>query len=130
MYSCCIEARENVGHTKLSSRSRQERGDAGAVTTDALKPSVHSPWINGSVERVNRDILQVVRVLNLEYKIHHRDWVYLVSMVQSSINHTPLPSLGNCVPVELFTGLSCPTPLREFYCPATVNSSKFRPILT
>ncbi|GMF58769.1 unnamed protein product [Phytophthora fragariaefolia] len=36
-------------------------------------------------------------------------------MVQSSLNHTAVPSLGNRTPVELFTGLSCPTPLREFY---------------
>ncbi|POM64929.1 Hypothetical protein PHPALM_19472, partial [Phytophthora palmivora] len=55
----------------------------------------------------------------LEYKIAHRDWVYLVPMVQSSLNHTAVPSLGNRAPVELFTGLPCPTPLREFYLPST-----------
>ncbi|KAE9053753.1 hypothetical protein PF007_g32856, partial [Phytophthora fragariae] len=30
---------------------------------------------------------------------------------------TAVPSLGNKAPVELFTGLPCPTPLREFYLP-------------
>eukprot|EP00644_Phytophthora_capsici_P005410 jgi/Phyca11/97370/e_gw1.1.1668.1 len=59
----------------------------------------YCPWINGSVERVNRDILQVIRTMILD------------------LNHTAVPSLGNRAPVELFTGLPCPTPLREFYLP-------------
>jgi hypothetical protein len=79
----------------------------------------YCPWINGSVERVNRDILQVIRTMILEYKIAYADWVYLVPMVQSSLNHTPVPSLGNKAPIELLTGLPCPTPLREFYLPGT-----------
>ncbi|POM80529.1 LOW QUALITY PROTEIN: Hypothetical protein PHPALM_1626 [Phytophthora palmivora] len=33
----------------------------------------YCPWINGSVERVNRDILQVIRTMILEYKIHYKD---------------------------------------------------------
>ncbi|GMF58461.1 unnamed protein product [Phytophthora fragariaefolia] len=38
-------------------------------------------------------------------------------MIQANLNHTPVPSLGNKAPVELFTGLRCPTPLRGFYRP-------------
>ncbi|KAE8996877.1 hypothetical protein PR002_g19194 [Phytophthora rubi] len=53
----------------------------------------------------------------LEYKISYKDWVYLVPMIQANLNHTAVPSLGNRAPVELFTGLECPTPLREFYLP-------------
>ncbi|KAE8961524.1 hypothetical protein PR001_g30015, partial [Phytophthora rubi] len=77
----------------------------------------YCPWINGSVERVNRDILQVIRTMILEYKTNHTDWPYLMPMVQASLNHTAVPSLGNKAPVELFTGLPCLTPLREFYLP-------------
>ncbi|OWZ15878.1 hypothetical protein PHMEG_00010406 [Phytophthora megakarya] len=77
----------------------------------------YCPWINGSVERVNRDILQVLRAMILEYKISYKDWAYLIPMVQSSLNHTPVPSLGGKAPVELFTGLPCPSPLYEFYNP-------------
>ncbi|OWZ09958.1 hypothetical protein PHMEG_00017261 [Phytophthora megakarya] len=73
----------------------------------------YSPWINGSVERVNRDVLQVLRAMILDYKISTKDWVYLVPLVQSSINHTAVPSLGNTAPIELFTGLPCPTPLAD-----------------
>ncbi|KAG2899461.1 hypothetical protein PC129_g17093 [Phytophthora cactorum] len=77
----------------------------------------NEPWINGSIERINRDILQVMRAMILEYKVSYKDWVYLAPMVQSSLNHTAVPSLGNRAPVELFTGLQRPTPLREFYLP-------------
>ncbi|KAG3105948.1 hypothetical protein PI124_g11891 [Phytophthora idaei] len=66
---------------------------------------VYSPWVNGSIEWVNRDILQVVRAMLLVYKLSYKDWVYLVSMIQASLNYTALPSLGNRAPVELFTGL-------------------------
>jgi hypothetical protein len=79
----------------------------------------YCPWINGSVERVNRDVLQVIRAMILSYKISYKDWVYLVPMVQASLNHTALPSLGNHSPTELFTGLQTPTPLREFYLQET-----------
>ncbi|KAE8979192.1 hypothetical protein PR001_g24622 [Phytophthora rubi] len=77
----------------------------------------YCPWINGSVERVNRAILQVTRTMILEYKINHTEWSYLMPMVQASLNHTAVSSLGNKAPVELFTGLPSPTPLREFYMP-------------
>ena len=76
----------------------------------------YSPWINGSIERINRDVLQVLRVMLMEYKVSHHDWVYLVPLVQASLNHTKVPSLDNHAPVEVFTGLPCPSPLREFYC--------------
>lgn len=85
-------------------------------TQQTVTPA-YLPWINGSVERANRDILQVIRAMNLEYKVRYKDWVFLVSMVQSNLNHAAVPSLGNRAPVELFPGLECPNLLREFYLP-------------
>ncbi|GMF25827.1 unnamed protein product [Phytophthora fragariaefolia] len=35
----------------------------------------YSPWINGSVERINRDILQVLRIMLMEYQLDTREWV-------------------------------------------------------
>ncbi|GMF57856.1 unnamed protein product [Phytophthora fragariaefolia] len=51
----------------------------------------------------------------MEYKISTKDWIYLVPLVQSSLNHSAVSSLGNKAPTELFTGLPCPSPLAEFY---------------
>lgn len=66
---------------------------------------VYTPWINGTVERVNRDILQILRVMLLELKCNSRNWVFLLPVIQASLNHTPVASLGGCAPLELFTGL-------------------------
>ncbi|GMF50219.1 unnamed protein product [Phytophthora fragariaefolia] len=94
-------------HDQASSCRRRPSGASGD----------HSATEHPPLRPFDEDILQVIRTMVLEYKIHHKDWVYLVPMVQSSRNHTAVPSLGHRAPVELFTGLQCPTPLREFYLP-------------
>ncbi|OWZ03476.1 hypothetical protein PHMEG_00024784 [Phytophthora megakarya] len=75
----------------------------------------YSPWVNGPIVRINRDILQVIRAMTPEFRIGDKDWVYLVPLVQSSLNHTVVPLLGSHSPLELFTGLENSTPLSEFY---------------
>jgi transposase InsO family protein len=72
----------------------------------------YAPWINGSVERLNRDILQVMRVLLMDLKLDTREWEYLLPLVQGNLNHTPVLSLGRKAPVELFTALPRPTPFQ------------------
>ncbi|KAE8997634.1 hypothetical protein PF010_g21619 [Phytophthora fragariae] len=75
----------------------------------------YSPWKNGSVERVNRDILQVLKALALEFRVSLQDWPHLLPLVQSSINHSPVSSLANHAPIELFTGLPCPNTLDSVF---------------
>ncbi|OWZ09302.1 hypothetical protein PHMEG_00018017 [Phytophthora megakarya] len=58
---------------------------------------VYSLWVNGTIERVNKDVLQ--------------EWLYLLPVVQANINHTPVESLGNRSPIELFLGLPAPSAL-------------------
>ncbi|EGZ08969.1 hypothetical protein PHYSODRAFT_414166, partial [Phytophthora sojae] len=50
----------------------------------------------------------------------------LLPLVQANLNHTPVVSLGNCAPVELFTGLPAPSALdvREQRCMAAMARSK------
>ncbi|KAE8903142.1 hypothetical protein PF003_g12674 [Phytophthora fragariae] len=83
----------------------------------------YSSWINGSVERVNRDILQVLRVLILDYKLNHRDWPRLIPIVQASLNHTAVPSPAGKTPGELFTGLEPPSPLQSVFLGPDVSPS-------
>ncbi|POM74202.1 Hypothetical protein PHPALM_8882 [Phytophthora palmivora] len=59
----------------------------------------YSPWVNGSVERANRDVIQ-----NFAQGLD-----YLVPLVQANLNHSPVASLANQAPVEVFMGLPCPT---------------------
>ncbi|KAG2776450.1 hypothetical protein PC129_g23142 [Phytophthora cactorum] len=51
------------------------------------------------------DILQVLRALLIEYKLDAKEWPYLLPIVQASVNHTPVDSLGQHSPIELFLGL-------------------------
>ncbi|POM60741.1 hypothetical protein PHPALM_30355 [Phytophthora palmivora] len=72
---------------------------------------VYTPWINGTVERVNRDILQVLRVILMEMNLDTRNWPYLLPLVQANLNHSAVASLADRAPVELFTGLPAPSML-------------------
>ncbi|ETO99797.1 hypothetical protein F441_22779, partial [Phytophthora nicotianae CJ01A1] len=47
----------------------------------------------------------------LEYGKDIREWTMFVPLLRASINHTPLPSLANKAPVELFCALPLPSPL-------------------
>ncbi|ETV70710.1 hypothetical protein H257_13808 [Aphanomyces astaci] len=71
----------------------------------------YCPWRNGTVERMNRDILQVMRVMLREYQLAEQEWDYLLSMVQANLNQTPAASLASKSPMELFTALNPATPL-------------------
>ncbi|KAE9347544.1 hypothetical protein PR003_g6879 [Phytophthora rubi] len=93
----------------------------------------YTPWKNGSIERVNRDIIQVLKALILELKVSAADWPYLLPLVQSSLNHSPVQSLANKAPIELFTGLPCPNTLDTVVLPGkkarVVSLPKERPDL-
>ncbi|POM66957.1 Hypothetical protein PHPALM_17108 [Phytophthora palmivora] len=52
--------------TELSRRLR---------TQQSFTPA-YSPRVNGSIERISRDILQVIRAILLEYKVSYKNWVY------------------------------------------------------
>ncbi|KAH9084271.1 hypothetical protein LEN26_020966 [Aphanomyces euteiches] len=64
----------------------------------------YCPWRNGTVERLNRDILQVMRVLLMEYKLADHQWDYLLPTVQASLNQTPVVSLAHKSLMEVFQG--------------------------
>ena len=87
-------------------------------------------WINGTVERVNRDFLSITRTLLAQLKLDRQAWPRLLPMIQSVLNMSPMSSLNNLSPVEVFTGLkptssldvlksydsviqSCPIPAEE-----------------
>lgn len=79
---------------------------------------VYSPWLNGTVERVIRDLLQVLRALLIDYGLDFHEWPYLLPVVQANLNHTPMRSLAGHSPTELFTGLQSPSALDMVVRPA------------
>ncbi|POM69604.1 Hypothetical protein PHPALM_14096 [Phytophthora palmivora] len=88
---------------------------------------VYTPWINCTVERVNRGILQVLRVMLLELRLDTRNWVHLLPVIQANLNHSAVASLGGHAPVELFTGLPAPALLDSVAIP-TADSYRVLPV--
>ncbi|GMF47767.1 unnamed protein product [Phytophthora fragariaefolia] len=72
---------------------------------------VYSPWVNGTVERLNRDVLQVLRVMLMEYHLDQHEWTYLLPVIQANLNQTPVRSLAGKCPMELFLALPPPSAL-------------------
>ena len=75
--------------------------------------TAYSPWANGTVERVCKEILRACRVLCSEWKLAPKDWPATTESLQSVLNHAPLRRLGlrnkeipgvyRCA-LEVFTG--------------------------
>jgi len=75
--------------------------------------TAYSPWANGSVERICREVLRSSKALLSEWKLGAKDWPSVLEAVQSVINHAPLRRLGlrnkndqgvYRTPLEVFTG--------------------------
>ena len=72
----------------------------------------YSPWKNGTVERVNRDILQLSKTMLMEFGWNHKEWPRLLELLQHNINHSPVASLANHAPIEVFSSHKPDNPLR------------------
>jgi transposase InsO family protein len=72
---------------------------------------VYTPWSNGAVEVVNREIMRVFRALLGQFRMQQVDWPDLVKLVQSVQNNSPSPRLNGLAPITAFTGLSSTSPL-------------------
>ncbi|KAE9275910.1 hypothetical protein PF008_g29227 [Phytophthora fragariae] len=125
-------SRYGVPKTWVSDNATHFKNQVLALLSKFMKAKqefvvAYSPWLNGSVERVNRDVLQVLRAMILEYSLSYQDWVHLIPLVQANLNHSPVPSLAGRAPIEVFTGLPCPSPTSTIfvpgYAPISVNTS-------
>jgi transposase InsO family protein len=75
----------------------------------------YSPWSNGTVEIVNKSILNCLRSLISEFQSNLSDWPQLIPLVQGVLNHSPSRRLAGMTPVTLFTGLPPNDPLNIIY---------------
>ena len=73
--------------------------------------TAYSPWSNGTVEAVNRNVMSACRALTTEAKLGPHDWPELVPVLESIINEAPTARLGkrsdgvSRSPLEVMTGL-------------------------
>lgn len=82
----------------------------------------YTPWTNGTVEVVCRELLRVLRVLTSEFQLSLRAWRSVLPVVQSVLNNTVLTRLGNRCPLTAFTGLPQDTPLTTITSKAKKNT--------
>lgn len=73
--------------------------------------TVYCAWANGAIERVNREILDAIKILLMELGYEHRKWPDIIKLVQFGLNQTPADSLGGHTPTEVFTALPPSDPL-------------------
>jgi len=71
----------------------------------------NSPWANGSVERLNREVVYVLRALVQEARLPVKQYKKVLPLVQSALNSTPSRSRGGVPPRVSFLGQSALTAL-------------------
>ena len=67
--------------------------------------TAYCPWSNGSVERVNRDIKGLLKVMVQSSGTESDMWPYLLPAVMNVINSTSSATLGGFAPKEIFVGM-------------------------
>jgi transposase InsO family protein len=88
--------------------------------------TAYNPRSNGTVERLNREVLKVFRALLSEFRMSTADWALLVPVVQYSLNWTSTPLLAGHTPAEVCFGSSGGRPLDVFLRPTTKSFSMER----
>lgn len=89
--------------------------------------TAYSPWANGTVERVNREVLRAAKALLSEWHLGVKDWPAVVDCVQSVLNQSPLRRLGTSrpgvfrTPLEVFTAIK---PSRPLLCALPMSKYK------
>lgn len=91
----------------------------------------YTPWSNGTVEVVNREVLRVLRALCSELRIPFKEWPNVLPIVQGVLNSSALPRLGGRAPLTVMTGLPADTPLASITTsrserPKSVDLSKLK----
>lgn len=81
--------------------------------------AAYNPWVNGTVEVVNRMVLRVIKALLSELKLRPSQWPELLPVVQAALNMRPADRLGGVVPVTAFTQLPATTALTVLFHPTT-----------
>ena len=73
--------------------------------------TAYCPWSNGTIERMNREIIRLLRALRSEYRIPTPQWICLVPLVQYVLNTNKFDSLAGMSPIQVVTGRVPASPL-------------------
>lgn len=74
----------------------------------------YTPWSNGGIERMGKEVLRVFRVVCSELRMDANEWPGLVPVLQSALNNAPSPQRKNYAPVTIFTCMTPSSPVSVF----------------
>ena len=73
--------------------------------------TAYAPWANGAVERVNREVVKLFRVLLAETGLPKAEWPRLLPLVQSILNQQPSRIRAGLTPAQVQMGRATPRPI-------------------
>jgi len=85
--------------------------------------AAYAPWSNGQVERVNREIREILSAMISETRLDAESWIELLPVVNFAINNSPSRRLHGHAPVEAFVGHAPTSPLDVIFRPAASEFS-------
>jgi transposase InsO family protein len=77
--------------------------------------TAYCPWANGTVERVNRDLLATIKAILNETQRSLEEWPNVLTLVAFVLNHSAVDSLGGKSPVEIHSGTKPSNPLDAIF---------------
>ena len=94
----------------------------------------YNPQSNGTVESVCREVLRAARALLSELRMDEKQWPSILPIIQSILNNSKRPSLGDRAPITVFTGQPSDNPLRTllpstFAKPCTLDEIQAQKII-
>ena len=100
----------------VSDQGTHFKNELVKILRDEVKAGHHftlayCPWSNGTVEVVCRELIRTTRAVLSEFQLPHSSWSQVLPIVQSVLNNSIIPRLGNRCPLTAFTGLPQNTPL-------------------
>ena len=107
----------------VSDRGTHFRNELVSLLPDIYKVNhyytlAYSPWSNGTVEVVNKELFRATRALLSEFQLSQLYWPSALHIVHSDLNNSKLQRLGNRCPLTIFTQLPADSPLTSImsYC--------------
>jgi len=84
---------------------------------------VYAPWANGRVERMNKQIHEVLSAYIISSGLPEHQWPNVLPLVQFVINNTPTTTLAGHAPITVFQGRQPSSPVRVVFDGEDVLSS-------
>ena len=86
--------------------------------------TAYAHYSNGTIEIVNRQVLNLLKCLISELRFNKATWPSLITLVEHTLNHRTQRRLGGHAPVTVMTGLPADNPLDTiFYNPQNLTIS-------